>query len=514
MLGAQPHECHHFFVLMDAAYILHSHPFCGTHDARVLSIYRGFNKTGHLIYTQNAILRTPPALQFAMSNLSHYDLFPAEMPGQSFETMCKELCKAVVLLRQKDVNKELPSAILCLMVNRVVAKALSAGDSLVNMLKLLLPGEKEVPKAFHLEAVVDGTRAGESSLKLEEGRFTLICYDQKNGAAPRELELRFSDEERRQVGRLQFAIPRDAEIFSKQTIAVDMGGSMVELGFYNARVDPMEGKEFNDCRIMGHRGCGMTDLKYSSYNENTLSSFLEAYRRRAKWVELDVHLTKDKEVVIYHDFLVSREGEKAAINEITLKKFLWFVDNEKEEDSNKPCTFRRVLDSIPHDLGVNVEIKYPPRSAIAKYKPKNIVPEEEYILGIVGLLEEKKRNKVIFSSFNPYIILLLRMRVPRAVTYILSDGKENAEGDVYTRSLFGALLLSTMLELNGVVLDYDCMAGKEKPILQTFASFGLKVLVYGDAMNSRNKVELVLRCGAQGVITDDVEILPGQHYDI
>src|SRR4051812_49435492 len=59
------------------------------------------------------------------------------------------------------------------------------------------------------------------------------------------------------------------------------------------------------CLIVGHRGA----MGYSP--ENTLGSFEEAVRRGADWIELDVQLSQDGELVVIHDTSVDRttDGE-------------------------------------------------------------------------------------------------------------------------------------------------------------------------------------------------------------
>ena len=59
-------------------------------------------------------------------------------------------------------------------------------------------------------------------------------------------------------------------------------------------------KEFalkNELLVAAHRGSSGTAP------ENTISSIEEAIRIGAKFIEIDVQLTKDKHPIVYHDFL-------------------------------------------------------------------------------------------------------------------------------------------------------------------------------------------------------------------
>ncbi|MHA2099970.1 MAG: glycerophosphodiester phosphodiesterase, partial [Candidatus Kariarchaeaceae archaeon] len=57
----------------------------------------------------------------------------------------------------------------------------------------------------------------------------------------------------------------------------------------------------NLTKIIGHRG-----TKESGCIENTLSAFEAAFELGCDGVELDVHLSKDKEWVIHHDNNIKR----------------------------------------------------------------------------------------------------------------------------------------------------------------------------------------------------------------
>ena len=52
--------------------------------------------------------------------------------------------------------------------------------------------------------------------------------------------------------------------------------------------------------IIGHRGAKAT------YAENTLTSFEKAIRHGADGIELDIHYSKDGEIMVFHDFTLDR----------------------------------------------------------------------------------------------------------------------------------------------------------------------------------------------------------------
>lgn len=112
-------------------------------------------------------------------------------------------------------------------------------------------------------------------------------------------------------------------------------------------------------RVIGHRGA----CAYAP--ENTLSSFKKAYELGCKWVEFDVKLTSDQELIIFHDDTLERMvGEKALVEQLMLKQIQqfdigsWFSPLFKNEHIP---TFLEVIDFLgKHDMTANVEIKPSP----------------------------------------------------------------------------------------------------------------------------------------------------------
>ncbi|RLQ90489.1 glycerophosphodiester phosphodiesterase [Planomicrobium sp. Y74] len=141
-------------------------------------------------------------------------------------------------------------------------------------------------------------------------------------------------------------------------------------------------------RIYAHRGCSGT------YPENTLAAFKAAAELPITGVEIDVHLTKDREIVVIHDEKVNRTTDgKGYIKDMTLSEVRkldagsWFSD---EFASEKIPTLDEVFD-IFQDTNhrLNIELK------------TDVFPYE----GLVGKVLEaaEKRgflHRILISSFN------------------------------------------------------------------------------------------------------------------
>ena len=107
--------------------------------------------------------------------------------------------------------------------------------------------------------------------------------------------------------------------------------------------------------IFAHRGA-------SGYApENTLEAFRLAMEQGADGIELDVHLTKDGEVVVIHDETLDRTSDgQGKVRDYTLeelKKFSFHNHIEKYKGVQIP-TLKEVLDLVENSsMKVNIELK-------------------------------------------------------------------------------------------------------------------------------------------------------------
>jgi glycerophosphoryl diester phosphodiesterase len=161
-------------------------------------------------------------------------------------------------------------------------------------------------------------------------------------------------------------------------------------------------------RILAHRGFS------AAAPENTLAAFRSAIEAGADGFELDVHMTKDGELVVIHDETVDRTTNGTGwIKDLTLVEIKrldagsWYSSQFTDE---RIPTLREVLDLIKDsNHTVNIELK---NNLIAYPKL------EEKVLREVDRADMEKR--VVLSSFNHtsiYNLHLLRPTVKLGVLY-------------------------------------------------------------------------------------------------
>jgi glycerophosphoryl diester phosphodiesterase len=107
--------------------------------------------------------------------------------------------------------------------------------------------------------------------------------------------------------------------------------------------------------IIAHRG------ESHDAPENTLAAINLAWKRNIKSVEIDIHLTKDNEIVVIHDYDTLRvSGVKKLIRESSLNE-LQHLDvglfKGNEWIGEKIPTLKEVLETIPENGKLVIEIK-------------------------------------------------------------------------------------------------------------------------------------------------------------
>lgn len=160
--------------------------------------------------------------------------------------------------------------------------------------------------------------------------------------------------------------------------------------------------------ICGHRGA-------SGYApENTLEAFSLAASQGADAVELDVHLTRDGQLLVAHDEKVDRVSDGSGlIGDMTLAqiKKLDFNRLHPEYEGAKAPTLQEVFELLKGTgLGINVELK------------NSVVPYpglEEKCLALAA--REGMEDRIVWSSFNHMSMQRMKELDRSAVCGLLFD---------------------------------------------------------------------------------------------
>lgn len=170
-------------------------------------------------------------------------------------------------------------------------------------------------------------------------------------------------------------------------------------------------------KIFAHRGLS------SVYPENTLLAFSKAMEYNIDGIETDVQMTKDGELVIFHDERINRTTNGSGfIKDFTLEELKKFNANNKMDYNVEIPTLDEFLALVEGSgLIINLELK----TSIFEYEGI-----EEKTLELI-----KKHNledNIIVSSFNHQSLLRMKKLAPNIKCGVLT-GDVLIDGEKYCK---------------------------------------------------------------------------------
>jgi len=130
--------------------------------------------------------------------------------------------------------------------------------------------------------------------------------------------------------------------------------------------------------------------------ENTMSAFQKGFEMKADYIEIDVQMTKDGELVVIHDTTVNRTTNGTGkVGDLTFEEIRqldagsWF--SEAYAGESIP-TFEEVLGEFRGKVGILIELKSPELYPGIEEKIADAVIERN--------MDKSNSNKIIMQSFN------------------------------------------------------------------------------------------------------------------
>ncbi len=156
----------------------------------------------------------------------------------------------------------------------------------------------------------------------------------------------------------------------------------------------------------------------SAYPENTMLAYRKAVEAGAQGIEMDVRLSKDRQIVISHDGNMERMAGRAGhVRDFTveeLKKFN-FCGSHPEAGFTPIATLEEYFDYIrTTDIVTNIEIKS---------DPGNFGDLEDACVAMIRAY--KLEEKIIFSSFNHFSMVYCKRIAPEIRTGLLFGTEYN-----------------------------------------------------------------------------------------
>jgi glycerophosphoryl diester phosphodiesterase len=231
--------------------------------------------------------------------------------------------------------------------------------------------------------------------------------------------------------------------------------------------------------IIGHRGYR------AGYPENTLASFSAAVAAGADMIELDVTLSKDREVVVIHDDSLNRTTNGCGpVHQATLQELKrldagsWFDSRFARESLP---TLEEVMVRVGRKILINVEIKSSawesgfPDDAIERQVVDLIVRRDLLTSTLVSSFHTGFLENIAKMAVHPEIALITDRSIPPHIT-------------------------ETCQRLGVFSWHPHFMSLKQHHIDSLHAQ---GILVFPYTVNAPDNILQLLNMGVDGVITDD-----------
>ena len=228
--------------------------------------------------------------------------------------------------------------------------------------------------------------------------------------------------------------------------------------------------------VIAHRGFS------GAAPENTLAAFQKAIDVGSDMLELDVHFSMDREVVVIHDETLERttngRGQVVDLALKELKKLDAGFRFGPQFSGERIPTLKEVLELAKGKILVNIEIKNP---AHGRYFISELADRAWQEVKKAGMV-----HQVIFSAFNPAALERIREKTPRSRVALLyhkpwESPREVTGGDSYA-----------ILNLRNIHLTKNKIAKIHQA--------GMQVNVY--TVNPVEEMEQFVQWGVDGIITN------------
>lgn len=252
-------------------------------------------------------------------------------------------------------------------------------------------------------------------------------------------------------------------------------------------------------QVQAHRG------DRHAFPENTLPAFQAALESGVDLIELDVHITKDKVVIVHHNFALNpllncnRDGSSIKNPELLCNLTLDEIKKIDCGSQTNPAfpdqlplpgeqipTLEEVIDliqSTSKNTRLNIEIKRDPKF------PEQSFSVNEMTDLILALVEKKGfASRVVYSSFDKEVLITLREKAPKATLSFLFH-QDNLDSALAFASQIKAQILSPGDHLI-----------KDSSQIDRIQKKGFKVVVW--TVNDSKRWEELYNMNVDGIITD------------
>ncbi len=234
--------------------------------------------------------------------------------------------------------------------------------------------------------------------------------------------------------------------------------------------------------LIAHRG--------ESYDapENTLAAINLAWERNADAVEVDVHLSKDGQIVVIHDditFTLGRKFKRVKYQTLKELKRLVIRSYKRKRCLNEHIpTLEEVLKSVPEEKLLLIEIKC----------GSEILPELKSMIQKSDL----RPNQITLIGFGLNTMTIAKQIFTEHQVYWVRDIKYFEYRKSWSSELDGIIDKAKQANLDG--LDLSVSKIIDKTFVNTIKAAGLKLYVW--IVNDPMEAKRLIDAGVDGITSD------------
>jgi glycerophosphoryl diester phosphodiesterase len=272
--------------------------------------------------------------------------------------------------------------------------------------------------------------------------------------------------------------------------------------------------------VQGHRG------NRGLRPENTLPAFATAIEAGADTLELDLLVSKDGELIIYHDYLVNEHlctyldgspiSHPRLIHSLTLSEIKQLdCGRKKNSEFPKQSLIRgtqiptlgellELIRNLPHPnakkIRLNLEIKRDPNHPEFTLNPPELVKKV-----IDKVKQSKFSDRVYYSSFDPEVLSEVRKVDPNAQIGFLFDEESLDEARKIDPQAGIEFLVHLASSLKADVLSPEHSFLKDANYVRSLQKSGFRVIPW--TVNHHKRWAELIEMGVDGMISDYPEEL-------
>lgn len=220
---------------------------------------------------------------------------------------------------------------------------------------------------------------------------------------------------------------------------------------------------FKDKKIISHRGIYDNKKIY----ENTLEAIKKATKKNYI-IEIDIHITKDNKIVVFHDYNTKRITKKDMIIE----------ESNYEELNNQSTIHIPLLEEVLNEVKGKVPL-------LIEIKQKNKVGLLETIL-----METLKnyQGEYAIQSFNPLVLLWFKRNYPKILRGQLSSKHKTTKVNKLNRIILKNMYFNIITKPNFISYKYNEISIKKLQKLKR-----KRIIILGWTVTSKEEYDKYIK---------------------